>query len=189
MVTFDDDDRAAQGRAIFEGLGGVFQNLTGNPLGLAFPNYKTPAERIESRIAALDPSLTAGAKGEVVAQIVAEETARGTRRAVASAKLAPPTSIRSTLSSIGRRAGSSSTARSHSATAGGTSGTMVTASSRIRRKQASGSGLGAMTTVPPAWNTPSAPGELSVKLCPAGSAHSKRVAAVTPQICTLARML
>lgn len=29
MVTFDDDDRAAQGRAIFEGLGGVFQNLTG----------------------------------------------------------------------------------------------------------------------------------------------------------------
>ena len=57
--------------------------VTGNPLGLAFPNYKTPAERIESRIAALDPSLTAGAKGEVVAQIVAEETARGTRRAVA----------------------------------------------------------------------------------------------------------
>ena len=57
--------------------------VTGTPLGLAFPNYKTPAERIESRIAALDPSLTAGAKGEVVAQIVAEETARGTRRAVA----------------------------------------------------------------------------------------------------------
>ena len=57
--------------------------VTGNPLGLAFPNYKTPAERIESRIAALDPSLTAGAKGEVVAQIVSEETARGTRRAVA----------------------------------------------------------------------------------------------------------
>ena len=29
MATFDDDDRAVQGRAIFEGLGGVFQNLTG----------------------------------------------------------------------------------------------------------------------------------------------------------------
>lgn len=57
--------------------------ITGNPLGLAFPNYKTPAERIESRIAALDPSLTPGAKGEAVAQIVAEETALGTRRAVA----------------------------------------------------------------------------------------------------------
>lgn len=57
--------------------------ITGNPLGLAFPNYKTPAERIESRIAALDPSLTPGAQGEAVAQIVAEETGRGTRRAVA----------------------------------------------------------------------------------------------------------
>ncbi len=34
--------------------------ITGNPLGLAFPNYKTPAERIESRIAALEPALTAG---------------------------------------------------------------------------------------------------------------------------------
>ena len=57
--------------------------ITGNPLGLAFPNYKTEAERIESRIAALDPSLSPGGKGESVAQIVAEETARGTRRAVA----------------------------------------------------------------------------------------------------------
>ncbi len=57
--------------------------ITGNPLGLAFPNYKTEAERIESRIAALDPSLSPGGKGEAVAQIVAEETARGARRAVA----------------------------------------------------------------------------------------------------------
>lgn len=29
MVTFDDDDRAVQGRAIFDGLNDVFQNLTG----------------------------------------------------------------------------------------------------------------------------------------------------------------
>ncbi|HQE47266.1 MAG TPA: MobF family relaxase [Rhodoglobus sp.] len=57
--------------------------ITGDPLGLAFPVYKTPVERIESRIADLDPSLTPGAKGEAVAQIVAEETARGRRRAVA----------------------------------------------------------------------------------------------------------
>lgn len=57
--------------------------ITGDPLGLAFPVYKTPAERIESRIADLDPSLTPGAKGEAVAQMVAEETARGRRRAVA----------------------------------------------------------------------------------------------------------
>ena len=51
--------------------------ITGNPLGLVFPTYKTTPERIESRVAALDPSLTPGAKGEAVAQIVAEETARG----------------------------------------------------------------------------------------------------------------
>lgn len=38
--------------------------VSGNPLGLAFPVYKTQVERIESRIAALDPALTAGAKGE-----------------------------------------------------------------------------------------------------------------------------
>ncbi len=57
--------------------------ISGDPLGLAFPVYKTPAERIESRIADLDPALSPGRKGEVVAQIVAEETARGTRRAVA----------------------------------------------------------------------------------------------------------
>ena len=57
--------------------------ITGKPLGLAFPNYKTPPERIDSRIADLEPTMTPGAKGEAVAQIVAEETARGTRRAVA----------------------------------------------------------------------------------------------------------
>jgi hypothetical protein len=46
----------------------------------AWPSRTTRprTERIESRIAALDPSLTPGAKGEAVAQIVAEETARGT---------------------------------------------------------------------------------------------------------------
>ncbi|MFT3886569.1 MAG: MobF family relaxase [Arachnia sp.] len=57
--------------------------ITGDPLGLAFPVYKPPAERIEARVAALDSALLPGRKGEVVAQIVAEETARGTRRAVA----------------------------------------------------------------------------------------------------------
>ena len=57
--------------------------ISGDPLGLAFPVYKTPAERIEARIADLDPALSPGRKGEVVAQIVAEETARGIRRAVA----------------------------------------------------------------------------------------------------------
>jgi len=57
--------------------------ITGDPLGLAFPAYKSPAERIEARIADLDPALSPGAKRAEVAQIEAEETKRGTRRAVA----------------------------------------------------------------------------------------------------------
>ncbi len=57
--------------------------ITGDKLGLGFPTYKSQDERIEARIAALDQTLTPWAKGEAVAQIVAEETARSTRRAVA----------------------------------------------------------------------------------------------------------
>ena len=57
--------------------------ITGDKLGLGFPAYKSQDERIETRIAGLDQTLTPGAKGEAVAQIVAEETARSTRRAVA----------------------------------------------------------------------------------------------------------
>ncbi|MDN5745960.1 MAG: relaxase domain-containing protein, partial [Nocardioidaceae bacterium] len=57
--------------------------ITGDPLGLAFPAYKTRTERIEARIKALDPALSPGAKGTAAAQIEAEEISRGTRRAVA----------------------------------------------------------------------------------------------------------
>lgn len=57
--------------------------ITGDQLGLAFPAYKSQEKRIEERIVALDQTLTPGAKGEAVAQIVAEETAQSTRRAVA----------------------------------------------------------------------------------------------------------
>ena len=57
--------------------------ITGDPLGHAFPAYKSVPERIEARIADLDPDLSPGAKGEAVAQIEAEETERGRRRAVA----------------------------------------------------------------------------------------------------------
>ena len=57
--------------------------ITGDPLGLAFPAYKSVPERIEARIADLDPDLSPGAKGEAVARIEAEETERGRRRAVA----------------------------------------------------------------------------------------------------------
>lgn len=57
--------------------------ITDEPLGRAFPTYKSQEQRIEVRIADLDPTMTPGAKGEAVAQIVAEESARSTRRAVA----------------------------------------------------------------------------------------------------------
>ncbi|WP_291050502.1 MobF family relaxase [Herbiconiux sp.] len=57
--------------------------ITGDPLGLAFPAYKSTSERIEARIADLAPTMSPGAMGDAVAQIQAEETERGTRRAVA----------------------------------------------------------------------------------------------------------
>lgn len=57
--------------------------VTGDPLGLAYPAYKTVAERIEERTAALDPMLGPASRAEAVAQIEAEEAGRGTRRAVA----------------------------------------------------------------------------------------------------------
>ncbi len=57
--------------------------ITGDPLGHAFPAYKSVPERIEARTADLDPGLSPGAKSEAVARIEAEETERGRRRAVA----------------------------------------------------------------------------------------------------------
>jgi len=57
--------------------------VTGDPLGLAYPAYKTVAERVAERTAALDPDLGPAGRVEAVAQIEAEEAARGTRRAVA----------------------------------------------------------------------------------------------------------
>ncbi|HKU11126.1 MAG TPA: MobF family relaxase [Sinomonas sp.] len=57
--------------------------VTGDPLGLAYPAYKTLAERTAERTGALDPSLGPAARAVAVAAIEAEEAARGTRRAVA----------------------------------------------------------------------------------------------------------
>ncbi|TAM71717.1 MAG: conjugal transfer protein [Microbacteriaceae bacterium] len=57
--------------------------VTGDPLGLAYPAYKTVAERAEERTSALDPGLGPASRAEALAQIEAEEAARGTRRAVA----------------------------------------------------------------------------------------------------------
>jgi conjugative relaxase-like TrwC/TraI family protein len=78
----------AEGDQVFEAqlellLGLGRHPVTGAPLGLAYPAYKSVAERIEERVAALDPELGPAGRGEAVAAIEAEEKARGTRRAVA----------------------------------------------------------------------------------------------------------
>ncbi|WP_350353371.1 MobF family relaxase [Microbacterium sp. A8/3-1] len=57
--------------------------ITGEPLGRAYPDYLSVAERIEARTAALDPALRPASHAEAVAAIEAEESERGTRRAVA----------------------------------------------------------------------------------------------------------
>ena len=57
--------------------------LTGDPLGRAYPAYKSVAERVEERVGALDPELGPTVRGRAIAEIEAEESERGTRRAVA----------------------------------------------------------------------------------------------------------
>lgn len=57
--------------------------ITGDPLGRAYPEYKSVAERIAARVADLDPGLGPAARGQAVAAIEAQEAERGTRRAVA----------------------------------------------------------------------------------------------------------
>jgi conjugative relaxase-like TrwC/TraI family protein len=57
--------------------------ITSSPLGRAYPEYHPVLERVAERVSDLDPALGPVARGEVVAAIRAEETARGTRRAVA----------------------------------------------------------------------------------------------------------
>ena len=57
--------------------------VTGVPLGRAYPVYKTVAQRIEERTAALDPHLDPVGRARAISAIEAEETERGMRRAVA----------------------------------------------------------------------------------------------------------
>ncbi|MCJ1703464.1 MobF family relaxase [Rathayibacter sp. VKM Ac-2926] len=57
--------------------------VTGAPLGLAYPAYKSVAERIEERVTALDPELGPASRAEATAAIEVEESARGVRRPVA----------------------------------------------------------------------------------------------------------
>ncbi|MFA5607274.1 MAG: MobF family relaxase [Leucobacter sp.] len=57
--------------------------ITGDPLGRAYQSFTPVSEQIEARVAELDGSLSPAVRAEQVAQIEAEETKRGTRRAVA----------------------------------------------------------------------------------------------------------
>ncbi|GAA4194604.1 hypothetical protein GCM10022288_30300 [Gryllotalpicola kribbensis] len=57
--------------------------VTGVPLGRAYPEYRSVAERIGQRVAALDPALGPASRAEAIAAIEMEEAERGTRRAVA----------------------------------------------------------------------------------------------------------
>lgn len=57
--------------------------ITGDPLGRAYQSFTPVSERIEHRVSELDASLSPAARAKQVAQIEAEETERGTRRAVA----------------------------------------------------------------------------------------------------------
>lgn len=57
--------------------------VTGEPLGRAYPAYKSAAERVGERVSALDLELGPTARARAVAAIEAEESERGTRRAVA----------------------------------------------------------------------------------------------------------
>lgn len=57
--------------------------ITGDAFGRAYQSFVRVSERIEARVAELDGSLSPAVRAEQVAQIEAEETKRGTRRAVA----------------------------------------------------------------------------------------------------------
>lgn len=57
--------------------------ITGEPLGRAYPEYRTVAERIDARTAALDRNLGPALRAEAVAAIEVKENDRGSRRAVA----------------------------------------------------------------------------------------------------------
>ncbi|GAA4823940.1 MobF family relaxase [Nocardioides caeni] len=57
--------------------------ITGEQLGRAYPSYKRLSDRIDERVAALDPEMTQEDCAAETTRIEAEETAAGMRRAVA----------------------------------------------------------------------------------------------------------
>ncbi|MEO2108682.1 MAG: MobF family relaxase [Actinomycetota bacterium] len=57
--------------------------ISGDPLGRAYPKYKSRAERVAARVARLDPGLDQEQRAAAVAAIESAEASRATRRAVA----------------------------------------------------------------------------------------------------------
>jgi hypothetical protein len=57
--------------------------ITGDQLGRACPSYKRLSDRIDERVAALEPEMTQEDCAADTTRIEAEETAAGIRRAVA----------------------------------------------------------------------------------------------------------
>ncbi len=57
--------------------------VTGQPLGRAWPVYRSVAERVHERASALEPGLPVDVRAQTVTAIEREEQAQGTRRAVA----------------------------------------------------------------------------------------------------------
>lgn len=57
--------------------------ITGDPLGRAYPAYKSVAQRVEERVGALDEALSPLERAQAIAKIESEEAAAGTKRAVA----------------------------------------------------------------------------------------------------------
>jgi conjugative relaxase-like TrwC/TraI family protein len=82
------DPAAAPGAEVTETqlrrmLGAGEHPATGQPLGRRFRRFKTRTQRVEQRLAALDPALTARQRDDAAAAIEAEEAGRGERHAVA----------------------------------------------------------------------------------------------------------
>lgn len=64
-------------------LGRGCNPVTGDPLGHAYPSYRSREDRIAARVAALAPELSVDDRAQAVDDIEAEEAARPVRRAVA----------------------------------------------------------------------------------------------------------
>lgn len=64
-------------------LGKGCDPVTGEPLGKAWPVYRSVAERVSTRVATLAPGLPLSERAEAITAIEREEQTRGTRKAVA----------------------------------------------------------------------------------------------------------